>query len=156
MVGKEKKKTGGKRNGRTPNMSLHMPLNLAPLREPSRPSLSARTVVPTTTEPLGALLCMLDVCFRSVLEELLGVGEQQAADGGAALFAPETPVLFLSVGIEGMAGRGGRDGGAAEMERRVWFGGSVGHVDAVGERGERGWGSGGPAGVGGVEGRCGG
>ena len=47
----------------TPNMRLHMPLNLAPLRKPSSTGFAPRTVIPATTEPLLPLLGVPDVRF---------------------------------------------------------------------------------------------
>ena len=39
---------------------------------------------------------MLDVNFRSVPKELLGIREHMPADGVAAFFTPKTPVLLIA------------------------------------------------------------
>lgn len=81
----------------TANMGLHVPLNLAPLREPGRVRVAARTIVPAAAESLSTLLGVFDVGFRGVLEQVFGIGKDQTTNIGPALVAPETPVLVVFV-----------------------------------------------------------
>jgi hypothetical protein len=76
-------------------MSLHVSLDLASLREPCGAGFAPWTFIPSTAEALFALLGMFDVNLRGVLEQLLGIGKDLAADSVAAFFAPETPVLLI-------------------------------------------------------------
>jgi hypothetical protein len=63
----------GTNMGFVANMSLHVSLNFAPLGEPCSASLTAGTIIPTATEALNPFLSMLDMSFRSVLEQLFRI-----------------------------------------------------------------------------------
>lgn len=118
----------------TAYMSLHVPLDLASLREPCGAGRTSRAVVPPTTKPLCPLLSRFDVGIGSVLEKLFSVGEDLAADGGAALITPKTPVFLVCPEFDrGVCSRGDRC--TADVKRGLLL--RVCYLHAVGQRSKR-------------------
>lgn len=74
-------------------MSLHVTLDLAPLREPLLAAFVSLATLPATHEPLGTLLLhRLDVVVSNVSMESLCVCKHPPARFSAFVVAPETSV----------------------------------------------------------------